>query len=189
MLRLLLLAPLVLVNCWHICLLVFAKRQNSVTRNSISESALTDRRLLLTHRMIHLVSACCLIIYAALLIRYQGFIIPGILLIIAGVFDVLETFALDSRTQHEKIDFRDKHQLFAWLMALMYLLFAVVYAATIGIQISILVIFLVLILGIALYAKNAKREYFWVAQMAFFLVVSSFVVLSNEILINSIQRA
>lgn len=166
-------APLVLVNLWHAILITRFGRADS-----ISKSALVHRSLMVIHRVAHCFGAGCFIVYAVLLANDPSFYLSAVVLVSAAIFDIIQALVLSSTTDHALLKLSDGHQLTAWIMAALYLLFSLIFAFTVGLNFVIVVgLVLCLVLAAGLYTAKKFRNLAYV-QMLFFLCVSVMIALS-----------
>lgn len=175
---LLLYAPLVIANLWH-AYLVFRIRPRHRGINSISETAHVSRNVLTVHRVVHVAVALCFITFAVASTTGGDFSLAMGLLILAAVFDILQVSFLNSETNHSPFALTDLHQVFAWLMSLGYLGFAISYAIEQHVPAAYLLIF-GLVLGLATIGNYYSRHrYYWMTQMIFFVSVAMLVYVSG----------
>lgn len=167
--------PLVFVNLWHLYLVLRHK-----VADTISESALMTKRTLLLHRAVHTFGALCFMAYAVFLFSAASeYRFAAVVLAVAAVLDIIQSFVLTSETNHAFGELKDRHQMTAWLMAAGYLLFAVTMAVIEGMAV-VAAIAVLLLIGIVLWSHISKiKRRFVLSQMAFFVVVSVVIAING----------
>lgn len=172
-----LLAPLVIVNIWHGMALAIAGARGQL-RQSISDSVLTDIRMLWMHRLMHTVAALSLMVYSRGLLEIPKLQFAGMILIAAAVFDIVQSWTLSRQTHAGSLDLHHTHVWTAWTMACGYLAFALVCAYLSNLYLAI-VGYVALLVLVYVWSKTAKHRYFWLAQMVFFVATSVMIVLAG----------
>lgn len=175
-----LLAPLLLINLWHAVVLLIARRNNKSWR-SISESAVTNPMTLGVHRIVHILSASSFFVYAVWLWQVSHAEWLAVVLAIAALFDIIQVMTLSKRTRHYPVMSRDVHQISAWLMAVAYLAFSLLYVLASGIGYGIIICYTALLATVFGYSALAKHKYFWLSQMIFFATVSGIIAVSGSL--------
>lgn len=166
--------PIILLNAWHALLLTYLGRANS-----ISQSALVNQKILRLHRIIHSVSALCLVVYAVEIARGPSFYVASFLLICAAIFDIMQVMVLSPATDHTPLKLSDKHQFVAWIMAAFYFLFAVVFASVTHVLAPIIFCFVLFLLLLFVFFRAKNFSGFARMQMIFFLAVSVIIAISD----------
>ncbi|MFZ1801822.1 MAG: hypothetical protein WAW62_03150 [Candidatus Saccharimonas aalborgensis] len=169
--------PLIFVNIWHGVVIAIARHRGGVWR-SISESALVGNDTLLIHRIMHVVGALCFYGFGIWLCADQRFHLSAGILFIAATFDITQALALNKNTQHTPINMKDIHQLTAWVMAVGYLLFSVVFMRAVGVRDIIIWSYIVWLLAVYCCSLLIKHRYFWMTQMVFFISVEIVVLIT-----------
>ncbi|MCA9328065.1 hypothetical protein KDA14_06050, partial [Candidatus Saccharibacteria bacterium] len=171
---LLIILPLVVGNTWHAIMLWMSSRRGMFA-NSISENALISKPVLEVHRAMHIILAVCFTVYSYGLWE-RGYPSLAVLLTSAVVLDVTQVLTLSKHTKHTPFYFRDRHQLAAWLMAVLYLLYTIAAAITAHVGAVWIVIYLGYILLMQVGSSLTEHRYFWLAQMVFFVSVSAAII-------------
>lgn len=178
--QMLLFGPIIVINLWHIVVLLVA-RQNGRSWRSISESAASTQTTLLIHRVVHIAGAACFITYAIWLATNTPFGWVALALALAALCDATQVITLSQRTKHYPVMSRDIHQLTAWAMAAGYLVFSVAYAFARDVSVGVLIGYAVFLLASYAWSAFTKHKYFWLAQMIFFFAVSGTIVVSGSL--------
>ena len=170
------LIPLVGLNIWHSVLLMMPYRAKRP--GSISEHATETRRLLTSHRVMHISGSVLLWVFSfGYLLPHHATIAAG-LLIIGGVFDVLEVLTLNKKTAATTIRL-NPHTITAWSMALSYLLYASVIVVVVGmsawLSLAVWVSFLILLAVSAL----GKFKHFWLTQHIYFCCLALVIMVAH----------
>ena len=172
--------PLIVVNIWH-GLLTYVVCVKNKSACSISEAALHSAKTLRIHRLMHMYSAVSFAIYAFVLMNTQNMQIPAIVLLFGAAFDALQSVLLNRHTNHSSLALNDLHQLSAWTMAVCYLVFAILYANTMGVSSGVLICAVALLILTFLINVLTKFRLFFVAQMIFFITVSTIIIISGSV--------
>lgn len=167
-------APLLFINAWHILLLTCLGKAKS-----ISESALVSHKVLVIHRIVHIIGAVCFIVYAVAIARNPDFYVTALLLICAAALDTMQVLTLNTSTDHTPMKLSDKHQFMAWVMAALYFLFALAFAITAHVPIIIIICFVLFLLLVFGFSRAKRFSNFACMQMLFFLTVSAIVAASS----------
>lgn len=167
----------ILGNVWHGVLLSIdtgGKRPST-----ISEHAVLNDRLLLTHRLVHTLP---LIMFAPVILWFlipEGHMFATAVLFLAALFDSIEVLALNKRTAPVKSS-PNIHFVTAWLMAAFYFAYSLLISRIAGISVwfysPVLLVCLVLaILATKLHRANRSLS----MQMTYFILVSLVGVVAN----------
>ncbi len=173
----------VLVNAWHIFLIV--NRKGASRPPTISEHAAEARRLLWIHRFIH---SLPLIVFIPMIFGYlvpSGHLLAAYLLMSGVIFDSLEALTLNKRTAPVDSPF-NMHHFTTWIMSLSYFAFAIAISRIAEVSpwlyLPILTACVVLLI---IAGKKIIRGKFLVMQMSYFLLLSSVILIANIKLILS----
>ncbi len=170
--------PLAFVNLWHASLLAIAAVKGGL-RQSISDSALTDMKLLWMHRCVHTLGALSFITYGSGLLATPKLQRAGIILIAAAVCDIVQSWTLSRQARAGSLDLHRTHVWTAWTMAAGYMLFALVSAYITHLDIIVVIVYGALLGAAYLWSKLSRHRYFWLAQMVFFVATSILIAMSG----------
>ena len=168
-------APLIVVNLWHGVVIGMGRVRGGAFA-SISESAVRSRRVFWAHRVVHVLGAGCFLVFAAVSLPSLRYI--AVVLMAAAVLDALQALYLSEETDHAPLNMRDVHQRFAWVMAVSYLSFTVLFALHAQMPTLLLLSYGGALVVAAGGNKVAQFRYFWAAQMLFFVLTSLVMAVS-----------
>lgn len=164
-------SALLLVNGYHLYLVLNLTTRMNV--NSVSESALYSTKTLTAYKIIHSVCAAVFIAYALQVGTIDDtYLIPCILLALAGLLDITQSIFLAKKTSHAQGNLSDPHQLSAWLMSIAYVLACIIFLFKIGLWYQLALPIIMLLIVTAFWLKITKSKYYYVGQMIFFFAIS-----------------
>ena len=150
---------------WH-SIMPFIGKEKTSLKNSISENALKSRNVLIFHRAVHVAISICFLVYSWLL--FPNYALSAFLLAVGAIFDIIQVMTLSKRSNHTPMYIRDTHQIAAWLMAVSYLAFSIVIALQRGIDIVLILAYIIWLTLMFILSTKTNHKYFWFAQMGFF---------------------
>lgn len=163
------LVPIIWTNIWHGILLCQPTPDHKP--HTMSEHAVMKPQLLLVHRMSHTILSVVMLLFVFNWLIPKGYYIAAVMAFSAAIFDVIEVYALNSRTA-KSASGMNLHEKTAWLMALSYMLYSGVISHIAGL--SPWVYGSVFLLCAILFARvrKGKNKEFWIMQMVFFTIIS-----------------
>lgn len=177
----LVIAPVLIVNLWHIYLVTSYHGDKRLV--TISEHAVTTRSRLYMHRVIHALPLIFFLPFALWFLVPNDFRLAAILLIASAILEIKQAVSLNK--YNAPLDSGvNKHSVKAWMMAVCYLAYTLVLGLISDISLFIfLPLFTVCLVLVSFAALGLHRNRTLFMQMSFFIVLSLLGILGHISLI------